>query len=139
MVPIDTKENYIYKLEIYRVFSEDARSYQERRENPNGFTRERLEEPVLIFTDYYFSASAARNYGSNRTGRKAWYNNLNRPRGEYQKFYNEPRRDQWDYEWKFVEFPPRHEPDLDYKVFKVKVDGKLTVVGEIPQLKKLSD
>lgn len=135
-------QKHVYKVEILRVF--DGPEYRPgywQRTGPSP-DRVRRDEPALIEIGWYDTAGAARNYGSNRTGRSAWYNgntgwNYERKLPEVLD-PNVPAWQQYTYER--VEYDTRgHEPSLDYRVYKVPVTLDMGDAVLLPPLKKLSE
>lgn len=121
-ITLEEGQEFIYRVDIYKVF--EFQSYSDKWD---GRPRVRLEEPKLIQTAYYGSARAARSYGSMYSGRGDWYNTLG-------------KKPYWSYaERKYITPEMPNEPDMDYKVYKIRVNLEMGNAIEIPPLKKLAD
>lgn len=120
---ITPDQEFVYRVDILRVFKGD--SYGRYTYRKPDEPRVRLETPELVAMAFHSTPRAARNYGSYRTGRRKWYNNMNK-----ESF--------WSYEQrKYIEPDQGPEPDLDYKVYEIPIKLAMGEAREIPQLKRL--
>lgn len=141
-VTFDSKKRFTYKVEILQVFKPQTHEEREAK-----VERVRHDEPIVIGMEWFTSPAAARNYGSNRTGRSEWYNNIGKPTFEYRWFHigtDEvmPRNfypyGKWsEYQQRKVDLPQPYEPNLDYRVYKVPVSMDMSEAVQLPALKKL--
>lgn len=140
-------QKYIYKVEVIRVFK--AQSYEERQAKA---PRVRLDEAVIEEIRWYDNPTSARNYGSYRTNRSQWYNNIGKPTHEYvyqhpgtgkvlswEEFYRMPYTERLSsgYEYTKRALPQPVEPDRDYRVYRVPVTLDMGEATLLPALKRL--
>lgn len=125
-------QKYVYRLEILQVFK--PQTYEERMAKAE---RVRLDEPMLVEIGWYDSPGSARNYGSYRTDRREWYNNIGKPKTEFVKVVPPDAKDRWDYTWEVRDIPQPVEPDMDYRVYRVPVSLDLGEAVLLPALKRL--
>lgn len=131
-VTFDSKKKFTYKVEILQVFKPQV----------GDAPREKWDEPVLIGVEWFTTPGTARNYGSNRTGRSAWYNNIGKPTFEWVKVdFDGNVLDRNDYSraynWEKRDIPQPVEPNLDYRVYRIPVSMDMTEAVQLPALKKL--
>lgn len=136
-------QEFIYKTEILQVFK--PQNYQERRD---GVERERLAKPQIVEIGWFDLPGTARNFGSNRTGRKEWYNNIGKPKTDWRRVHKDTNKvmhkgfwpelgTQHEYEWREIDLPQPFEPDRDYRVYKIPVNLDMGEAILLPALKRL--